>query len=105
MEKRYTMFSKEDPCPECYGWWLSYSTCSHAKYVCKTCGRPQCLLHWRYPMESLDEAIHFLKGAEVHTGKKCFIKKAKVPTGGTKWKIFTSEVDYLSYVNFMKHKR
>ena len=56
-------------------------------------------------MESFDEAMHFLKGAEVSTGKRCFVKKAKVPTGGIKWKIFTSTEDYSSYVKFMKHKR
>lgn len=46
-----------------------------------------------------------MKSAEVQTGKRCFVGKAKVPTGGVKWKIFTSEEDYESYVKFKKHKR
>ena len=66
---------------------------------------PQCLLHWKYPMQTEDEALHFLKGAEMSTGKRCFIRKATVPTGGEKWKIFTSEEDYESYIKFKKHKR
>jgi len=44
-------------------------------------------------MQGEDEAIHFLKGTEVHTSKKCFVRKAKVPTGGARRKIFTSEED------------
>jgi len=56
-------------------------------------------------MHSEDEAMHFLKGAEVYTGKKCFIRRAKVPTGGEKWEVFTAEEDYENYVRFKKHKR
>lgn len=56
-------------------------------------------------MQSREKAIHFLKGAEVCTGKRCFVRKANVPTGGEKWKIFTSEEDYESYVELKKHKR
>ena len=105
MKKCSLKLGRDDPCPECYGWWLWYSTCDHEKYVCRTCGRPQCLLHWKYPMQTEDEALHFLKGAEMSTGKRCFIRKATVPTGGEKWKIFTSEEDYDSYIKFKKHKR
>ncbi len=98
-------FTKDHPCPECYGWGLSYSTCRHKKYVCTVCGRPQCLLHWPYPMTTKEEAIHFLKSAEVSTGKKCFVRETKLPTGGDRWKIFTSERDYESYVKYKRHMR
>jgi len=56
-------------------------------------------------MQTRDEAIHFLKGAEVCSGKKCFVRTARLPTGGEKWKIFTSEEDYESYVKYKKHRR
>ena len=98
-------FGKDNPCPECYGWWLSYSTCDHEKYVCQTCWRPLCLLHWRYPMHSKDEALHFLRSAEVATGKRCFVGRAQVPTGGWKWKVFTCREDYESYLKHKKHRR
>jgi hypothetical protein len=75
------------------------------KNTCAVCGRPQCLLHCKYPMQSEDEAVHFLKSAEIVTGKKCFVKSAIVPTGGVKWKIFTSDEDYQRYMKFKKHKR
>jgi hypothetical protein len=97
-------FTKEKPCPECYGWGEWFSTCSHKSYVCGTCGRKQCLLHWPYPMKTESEAIHFLKGAEVSTGKKCFIRHVKLGKF-EKWKIFTSEEDYQSYLKTRKHKR
>jgi hypothetical protein len=98
-------YTQDHPCLECYGWGLPYSTCSNDKYFCATCGRPQCLLHWRYPIQTREEAIHFLKGAEVCTGKKCFVREAKLPTGLRKWKIFTSERDYESYMKSKKHLR
>jgi hypothetical protein len=56
-------------------------------------------------MHSREEAIHFLKGAEVFTGKECFVRQTVVPTGGLKWKIFTSEEDFDSYVKFKRHIR
>ncbi|MGA9387356.1 MAG: hypothetical protein WBV70_00855 [Candidatus Bathyarchaeia archaeon] len=58
-----------------------------------------------YPMQSEDEATHLLKAAEVCIGMKCFMRKANVPTAGKKWRIFTSEEYYESYVEFKKHKR
>jgi hypothetical protein len=60
-----------------------------------------------YPMQSEDEATHthLLKAAEVCIGMKWFVRKANAPTGVKKWKIFTSEEDYESYVEFKKHKR
>jgi hypothetical protein len=56
-------------------------------------------------MQTREETIHFLKSAEIVTGKKCFVRKARVPTGGEKWKIFTSEEDYESYVSLKKHRK
>lgn len=47
---------------------------------------------------------HLLKAAEVCIGMKWFVRKANVPTGVKKWKIFTSEEDYESYVEFKKPK-
>lgn len=61
-------------------------------------------MHWPYPMTTKEEAIHFLKSAEVKTDKKCFVRQVKLGAF-KKWKIFTSEEDYESYVKFRKHKR
>jgi hypothetical protein len=97
-------FTKENPCPDCYGWGEWFSTCNHKSYICTTCGRKQCLLHWPYPMKTKSEAIHFLKGAEVSTGKKCFVRHVKLGKF-EKWKIFASEEDYQSYLKTRKHKR
>jgi hypothetical protein len=55
-------------------------------------------------MKTESEAIHFLKGAEVTTGKKCFVRFVKIGKF-EKWKIFTSEEDYKSYIETKKHKR
>jgi len=62
------------------------------------------VLHWPYPMRT-EEAVHFLKSAEVRTGKRCFVRKVAPLPGMQKWKIFTSEEDYESYVKTRKHKR
>lgn len=56
-------------------------------------------------MLTREEAIHFLKSAEVATGKRCFVREAMLPTGGKKWKIFTSERDYESYTKHKRHLR
>lgn len=96
--------TKNRPCPTCYGWLDIESTCRHEKYVCPTCGRKQCLLNWSYHMKTKEEAIHFLKSAEMRTGQRCFVRIVR-RTSFVKWKIFTSEQDYLSYVQTGKHKR
>ncbi|OHE55104.1 MAG: hypothetical protein A3K61_01160 [Thaumarchaeota archaeon RBG_16_49_8] len=98
-------YTKSKPCRTCYGWdhWFS-SGCKHEKYVCPECGRKQCLLHWPYPMKTEEEAIHFLKSAELKTDKKCFVRHVRIG-GFEKWKIFTSEEDYMSYIKTRQHKR
>jgi len=50
------------------------------------------------------EAIHFLKAAELRTGKKCFVRQVNIGDF-RKWKIFTSETDFKSDVETRKHKR
>jgi hypothetical protein len=55
-------------------------------------------------MKTEEEAIHFLKSAELRTGKKCFVRHVKIGKF-EKWKIFTSEEDYKSYLKYRKHKR
>jgi hypothetical protein len=55
-------------------------------------------------MKSEREAIHFLKSAEQKTKKKCFVRQIKIGEF-EKWKIFTSEEDYESYIKTRKHKR
>jgi hypothetical protein len=55
-------------------------------------------------MKTEEEAIHFLRSAELRTGKKCFVRQVKIG-GFEKWKIFTSEEDYDSYIETRKHKR
>ncbi len=97
-------YTKKQPCPTCYSWIPKNSPCNHKKYVCPTCGREQCILHWPYPMKSETEAIHFLKSAEEKTNKKCFVRQVKIGKF-EKWKIFTSEEDYESYIKMKKHKR
>jgi len=99
-------YTRDNPCPNCYGWSLGEeSTCRHKKYVCPVCGRKQCMLHWPYPMGTEQEAVHFLKSAEVRTGKRCFVRKVVLGPKMEKWKIFTSQEDYESYVKTRKHKR
>jgi hypothetical protein len=92
------------PCPTCYGWLRLGSTCKHEKYICPSCGRKQCLLHWPYPMQTRAEAIHFLKSAEVRTGKRCFVRKVRRGSF-VKWKIFTSDQDYRNFMETGKHRR
>jgi len=55
-------------------------------------------------MKTEEEAIHFLKSAELKTGRKCFIRHVQIGKF-EKWKIFTSEEDYQSYIKTRKHKR
>jgi hypothetical protein len=55
-------------------------------------------------MRTEEEAIHFLKSAEARTGKRCFVRKV-TKASFVKWKIFTSEQDYLSYTQTGKHRR
>ena len=55
-------------------------------------------------MKTKEEAIHFLKSAELRTGKKCFVRQVKIGKF-EKWKIFTSEEDYVSYLKARKHRR
>lgn len=71
---------------------------------CKIGHRKQCLLHWPYPMKTESEAIHSLKGAEITSSKKCFVRHVKLGKFD-KWKIFTSDEDYKSYIKTRKHKR
>jgi len=98
-------YTKTNPCKICYGWNPDISSsCNHDKFICPECGRKQCLLHWPYPMKTEEEAIHFLKSAELRTGKKCFVRYVKIGRFIT-WKIFISEEDYNSYINDRTHKR
>jgi len=62
------------------------------------------MLHWPYPMKTEEEAIHFLKSAEIRTGKNCFVRRVKLGKF-EKWKIFTSEEEYQSYLKTRKHRR
>lgn len=55
-------------------------------------------------MKTEDEAIHFLKSAELRTGKKCFVRHVKIGEFD-RWKIFTSEEDYENYLRTRKHRR
>jgi hypothetical protein len=55
-------------------------------------------------MQTEEEATHFLKSAELQTGKKCFVRHVSIG-GFDRWKIFTSEEDCQSYVRDRKHKR
>jgi hypothetical protein len=55
-------------------------------------------------MKTEEEAIHFLKSAEIITGKNCFVQCVKIGKF-EKWKIFTSEEDYQSYLKTRKHRR
>jgi len=55
-------------------------------------------------MGTEEEAVHFLRSAELKTGKKCFVRHVKIGKF-EKWKIFTSEEDYSSYIRTRKHKR
>lgn len=97
-------YIKDNPCPTCYSWIPKNSPCNHKKYTCPTCGREQCVLHWPYPMKTEKEAIHFLKSAEMKTNKKCFVRHINIGKF-EKWKIFTSEDDYQSYIKTRQHKR
>ncbi len=99
-------FSREQPCRIRYGWLQEIqSTCTHEKYCCPMCGRKQCILHWPDLMQTEEEAVHFLKSVEVRTGNKCFVGGVSKRHIGVKWKIFTSEADYASYVATGTHLR
>lgn len=101
-------YDEEHPCPTCHSWVPRDSPCDHEKYECPTCGRRQCLRHWPYPMRSRREAVHFLKSAQLATGKECFIRPIERSRGrgpAVVWKIFTSEDDYESYVATGRHRR
>ena len=98
-------YTRANPCQTCYGWNQNFSSsCTHEKFVCPECGRQQCLLHWPYPMKTEEEAIHFLRSAQLRTGKRCFIRQVKIGKF-KKWKIFASEEDYDTYIETRKHKR
>lgn len=101
-------YNKHQPCPACYSWVPRDSPCDHEKHECPTCGRRQCLRHWRYPMKTRKEAQHFLRSAEIITGKACFIRPVEKQLRNRKatvWKIFTSEEDYRIYRRTGKHAR
>jgi hypothetical protein len=55
-------------------------------------------------MQTEEEAVHFLKSAEMQTGRECCVRHVKIGKF-EKWKIFTSGEDYESYVKYRKHKR
>lgn len=101
-------YSEHQPCATCYSWVPRDSPCDHEKYECPKCGRRQCVRHWRYPMKSRREAQHFLRSAQVVTGKACFIRPVKKQLRSktaTVWKIFTSEEDFRLYRRTSKHAR
>lgn len=101
-------FTEQDPCPTCHSWVPRDSPCDHDEYQCPTCGRRQCLLHWRYPMRSRREALHFLGAAQALTGKACFVRPVEKRLRGGEaivWKIFTSEDDFRSYLRTGEHAR
>ena len=54
-------------------------------------------------MKTEEAAIHFLKSAEIRTGKTCFVRRVKIGKF-VKWKIFTSDDDYQSYLKTRKHR-
>jgi hypothetical protein len=59
-------------------------------------------------MKTRREAIHFLKGAEHQTGKRCTVRpveRAARVEPITQWKIFTSEDDWRSYRDTGRHRR
>lgn len=101
-------YTEDEPCPACGSWVPRDSPCDHAAFECPTCGRRQCLLHWRYPMRSRREALHFLAAAGARTGKDCFVRAVDRQLGervATVWKIFTSEEDYRAYLATGRHRR
>jgi hypothetical protein len=55
-------------------------------------------------MQTEAEAIHFLKSAQLRTGKNCFVRHVRIGKLD-KWKIFTSEDDHKSYIKYREHKR
>jgi len=55
-------------------------------------------------MKTEEEALHFLKSAELRTGKPFFVRHVTIGKF-EKWKIFTSEKDYQSYIQTRKHRR
>jgi len=55
-------------------------------------------------MKTKEEAIHFMKPAEIRTDKSCFVREVR-RMSFVKWKIFTSESDYMSYMQTGKHRR
>lgn len=50
-------------------------------------------------MKTKVEAVHFLKGAEVSTGKKCIMRLTPLPGGFKKYKIFPDEQAYNDYLS------
>jgi len=98
-------FTRANPYPTCYGWNPDMeSICTHEKYVCPTYGRKQCRLLWPYPMKTEEEAIYFLKSAELRTCKTCFVRHVQRGTF-EKWKIFTGEKECKCYLETRKHRR
>jgi hypothetical protein len=57
-----------------------------------------------YPMKTKEEAIHFMLSAEIRTGKSCFVREV-TRMSLVKWKILSSEGDYMSYMQTGKHRR
>jgi hypothetical protein len=55
-------------------------------------------------MNTTKEAIHFMRSPEIRTGKRCFVRRVR-RTPLVKWKIFTSEDYYMSYMQTDKRKR
>lgn len=49
-------------------------------------------------MRTEAEAVHFLRSAQIATGKKCIMKLVRTPGGPKKYRIFPDEEAYEDYL-------
>ena len=77
----------------------------HKQYVCSTCGRAICIdvkgekkARCFYPFSSLNNAILYLKVAEILTGELCGIYELIYKRGDIRYKIFASITEFEFYL-------
>ena len=78
----------------------------HRQYICSLCGRAVCIdlkgekrARCFYPFSSLQNAILYLKPAEIITGNVCGIYELIYKRGEKRYKIFRSQNEFEMFLN------
>lgn len=84
----------------------------HEQYICGTCGRCICIANdakrglqrWNFPFRSIEQAILYLRTADVSCKTSCGIYQIEASNGRRSYKIFPTDKELTAYLAKNKDK-